>query len=131
MRLRNAIAGTLCLALLLAACGDDRPSSEDWRPDWQRVVAAVPDEAVIVADNTETLCGETLAFLRGNRADLLPAPDLAIDDAVNTWFEIAEDAFFECPPRNEQMGSFAEAYAEMNRLEAEIDLVLDLRGDTS
>lgn len=128
MSIRKIATVAALLAVFLTSCGDGRPSSEEWRPDWQQVLAAVPDEASLVgADSTVAICGETLAFLRSNRADLLPAPDLAIDDAVTRWFEIAEDAFFECPPHNNQAGSFAEAYAEMRRLEAEIDLVLDLR----
>jgi hypothetical protein len=117
-------------ALVLVGCGNDRPSSEDWRPDWQRIVDAVPELAMVEGPETTAVCGDTLAFLRGNRADLLPAPDLAIDDAVTIWFEIAEDTFFDCPPQNEQVGSFAEAYAEMGRLEAEIDVVLEMRRDS-
>lgn len=128
--MRNRIVVVVLAALALVGCGNDRPSSEDWQPDWQRIVDAVPELAVLEGSDTTTVCGDTLAFLRGNRADLLPAPDLAIDDAVTIWFEIAEDAFFDCPPQNEQVGSFAEAYAEMSRLEAEIDVVLEMRRDS-
>ena len=72
------------------------------------------------------MCGETLVFLKSNRAGLFPTPDLAIDGVVTAWVEIAEDAFFECPPSNSQIGDFAEAYAELSRLAAEIELVLDI-----
>jgi hypothetical protein len=75
-------------------------------------------------------CETTLAYLRSNRAELLPSPDLAIDDAVNSWFEIAEDAFFECPPESAQMGSFSDAYTELGVLEAEIEVVLQLRANS-
>lgn len=132
MRIRMITAAAALLAVALASCGNGRPSSEEWRPDWQRVVASVPEEASLAGNGSAVaVCGETLAFLRGNRAELLPTPDLAIDDAVTRWFEIAEDAFFECPPHNNQIGSFAQAYAEMGRLEAEIYLVLDLSTDSS
>lgn len=130
MRSRTIAVLTLTAALAIAACGDGRPTAADWQPTWLRLTEAIPVEAALAGDDAATICSDTLAFLRGNRADLLPSPDLAIDDAVTTWFEIAEDAFFECPPSNEQIGSFAEAYAELNRLEAEVDVVLELRSDS-
>ncbi|MCL1601365.1 MAG: hypothetical protein M3112_07510, partial [Actinomycetia bacterium] len=68
----------------------------------------------------------TLGFLRSSRASLFPTPDLAIDDPVRDWFDVAEDAFFECPPNNERVGSFSEAYSLMQRFEGEIDSVLDM-----
>jgi len=99
---------------------------QDWEPAWDRVVAALPAESPTDDDPSRDACSETLAFLRSNRADLFPTPDLAIDDAVTEWVEIAEGAFFECPPNNDQVGSFAQAYEELLRLQAEIDVVLDM-----
>jgi hypothetical protein len=65
-------------------------------------------------------------FIRSNREELFPTPDLAIDNTVTDWVEIAEDAFFECPPNNEQIGSFFEAFEELARLQAEIEVVLEM-----
>lgn len=125
---RAAVFALVTLIVLLASsCSEARPSVAEWQPVWDRVTAALPgEETVGIADPPTATCTETLAFLRENRADLLPTPDLAIDDAVTQWVEIAEEAFFECPPRSGQIGSFAEAYAELDRLQAEIELVLDM-----
>jgi hypothetical protein len=88
--------------------------------------AAIPAELTGGADPSRDTCSEVLAFLRSNRAELFPTPDLAIDDTVTDWVEIAEEAFFECPPTNTDVGSFPEAYAELLRLQGEIELVLDM-----
>ena len=120
----------LLMALIVvafSACGADRPAVDDWQASWERISEAIPDEAALSAtDSPQSICGETLVFLRANRADLLPTPDLAIDEVVTQWIEIAEYAFFECPPHSEQIEDFAKAYAEMSRLQAEIELVLDI-----
>ncbi len=115
------------VALLVSACGSDRPSVDDWQSRWDRISTSIPSEASLdAAESPAAFCTETLAYLRSNRAELVPTPDPAIDDVVTAWVEIAEDAFFECPPHNDQVGDFAEAYAELNRLAAEIELVLDI-----
>lgn len=121
------LAVVLVLAVVfVSGCGSDRPSVDDWQTTWDRISSSIPDEASIPADNPQSVCGEALVFLRSNRSELHPTPDLAIDDVVTAWVEIAEDAFFECPPSNNQVSDFAAAYAEMRRLEAEIELVLDI-----
>lgn len=119
----------VALALLVGACGDQsRPTVASWQPQWQQVVASIPEESALGESPADDVCTGVLATLRDRRPPLTPTPDLAIDDAVQEWFQIAEDAFFECPPRSELIGSFADAYREMSRLEAEINLVLNLNG---
>ncbi len=121
---------TALLAVIIfvgSSCSEARPTVAEWEPVWDRVTVALPSEAAIgIGDPSLPVCTETLAYLRNNRADLFPTPDLAIDDAVTQWIEIAEEAFFECPPRSGQIGSFAEAFAELDRLQAEIELVLEM-----
>jgi hypothetical protein len=114
------------LVLLLTGCGSDRPSVDDWQPAWDEITSSIPDTAAQAVAMSENACGDVLAFLRSHRAELSPTPDLAIDDVVTSWVEIAEDAFFECPPSNDQVHDFAEAYAELDRLEAEVALVLEM-----
>jgi len=112
---------------VLCSCATSRPTVDTWEPIWKRVAEGIPSEATIgIADPDRAACSDTLAFLRSNRSSLFPTPDLAIDDTVTDWVEIAEEAFFECPPHNQQIGSFAEAYAELARLRGEIELVLDM-----
>lgn len=118
----------IAVVLLLGACADQtRPTVAEWQPKWQAVLASVPEQPG-VGEVPDALCTETLGALRTLRPDLTPTPGLAIDDAVQEWFQIAEDAFFECPPRSEVIGSFADAYSELLRLEAEVDLVLGFDG---
>lgn len=122
-----AVALLALTVLVLASCATSRPTVENWEPVWKRVSEGIPSEETVgLADPDRAVCSDALAFLRSNRSDLFPTPDLAIDDAVADWVEVAEDAFFECPPRNEQIVGFAEAYAELTRLQGEIELVLDM-----
>ena len=125
--LRWRIAFVVLVVVAGTACGSDRPAVDAWEVSWDRISSGIPDESALSELATlEPACTEALVFLRANRAELLPTPDLAIDEVVNTWIEIAEDAFFECPPSNEKIADFAQAYAELSRLESEIDLVLEL-----
>lgn len=121
------VAAVLAIALITGACSDtSRPDVGEWRTDWLGVVEALPDLAELSGDASKDLCADALAMLRSTSGDLLPTPDLAIDDTVRSWVELAEDAFFECPPRGGEINSFATAYAEMERLQAEVAVVLQL-----
>ncbi len=113
-------------ALVFASCSTARPTAEEWQPTWDEVVAAIPSESVVGENPPQAVCDKTLASLRSNRARLFPTPDLAIDDTVRDWVDIAEDAFFECPPRNERVGSFSEAYGLLRRFQSEIESVLEM-----
>ncbi len=126
-RFRSSALLALVLSLVLSACAEQtRPPVGEWQARWRAVLASIPEQPAVDEQPEAALCNETLATLRTMRPDLSPTPDRAIDDAVQEWFQIAEDAFFECPPRSGPIGSFADAYSELLRLEAEIDLVLSL-----
>jgi hypothetical protein len=99
---------------------------EEWQQDWQLIVDAIPSESAIGENPTRAICNETLGILRSNRASLFPTPDLAIDDTVRDWIDIAEDAFFECPPNNERVRGFPEMYQLLRRFQGEVDLVLEM-----
>ncbi|MBK5266717.1 MAG: hypothetical protein JJE47_04715 [Acidimicrobiia bacterium] len=121
------VVASLMAGLVISACANQpRPTAAEWLPKWEAAVAAVPDEAAVGEDPPAGLCTDTLAALRAERPGLTTTPDLAIDDTVQVWFQIAEDAFFECPPRSDVVGSFSEAYMELSRLESEIDAALGL-----
>lgn len=115
----------LAVGLVISACANQpRPTVAEWLPKWQAAVAAIPDEAAVGEDPPVGLCNDTLAALRAERPGLTSTPDLAIDNPVQEWFQIAEDAFFECPPHSDVVGSFSEAYMELSRLESEVDAAL-------
>ncbi len=69
-------------------------------------------------------CDTVLERLRELDPQLTPTPDAGTDRLVRGWFEVAEEAFFECPPRTGDIDSFDDAYAEMTRFEAEVDVGL-------
>ena len=111
----------------MSGCANQpRPTAAEWLPKWEAAVAAIPDESAVGENPPAGLCNDTLATLRAERPGLTTTPDLAIDNTVQDWFQIAEDAFFECPPNSDVVGSFSEAYMELSRLESEIDAALGL-----
>ncbi|MCL1593072.1 MAG: hypothetical protein M3132_01810 [Actinomycetia bacterium] len=118
------VALATAILLLGSACATARPGVETWQPAWEAIVNGVPDESVVGESPPRSLCNETLTFLRSSRASVDPTPDLTLDEPVREWIDIAEEAFFECPPRGQKLDGFAEAYALLARLEAEIDSVL-------
>jgi len=121
------VAAGLAIAIVTGGCSNaSRPDVGEWRSRWLGVIDELPEEVELSGNAAEDVCAETLALLRSTSGDLLPTPDLAIDDTVRQWIALAEDAFFECPPQGGEINSFARAYAEMDRLQAEVAVVLEL-----
>jgi hypothetical protein len=114
------------IVLVVSSCSDSRPTVEEWQPAWHVMVDAIPSESVIGENPTRAVCNETLGFLRSNRNSLFPTPDLGVDDAVTDWIDIAEEAFFECPPNNERVTGFPEAYELLRRFQGEVEVVLEM-----
>ncbi|VAW06449.1 hypothetical protein MNBD_ACTINO01-2417 [hydrothermal vent metagenome] len=112
------------IALVISACATVRPTVAEWQPAWEAITGAIPPLSTVGENPPRPVCDRVLAAVRTGQADLFPTPDIAIDDTVKDWVTIAEDAFFECPPDNDEIGSFSDAYAEMLRLEREVELVL-------
>lgn len=63
-------------------------------------------------------------MLREERLTVLPSPAAEADAAVEAWFELAEETFFECPPRSGDLQGFGEAFERMAAYEAEIESAL-------
>lgn len=119
------------LSLVVSCGGADRPAPAEWQTAWTAVIEGIPSEAELGTTPDRETCDAVLSFLRDSAAGLSPKPDAAIEDVVDEWVQIAEDAFFECPPREGEIASFADAYAELRRLEAEVATVLRIdRGDS-
>ncbi len=117
----------LGFVLVLGACRDaSRPTGVEWQPTWDRAISLMP-----ATPPDRDTCSKALGDLRALQGDLFPTPDLAVDDVVQTWVSIAEDALFECPPSNEAIPSFEFAIAELDKLEAEVAFILgiDSAGD--
>ena len=71
-------------------------------------------------------CSAALGEIRSESADLLPTPDAAIDPIVREWLRVAEDALFECPPSSAALPDLSSVFAELLRLEAEVNVVLEI-----
>lgn len=111
--------------VLLAACGGaDRPSVAEWQPVWDGAIAAIPTAEELGEPPDRAICSGTLGFLRSTEGDLLPTPDDAIDEPVREWFEVAKNAFFECPPTSSPNPGMDYAYGQLARLEAEVAAVV-------
>ncbi len=121
----GVIAGGLALGLALLACGNGgRPSVAEWQPQWERVTATIPSPTELGDPPNVDVCRSVLGIIRSERETLFPTPDPALDPVVEEWVRVAEDAFFECPPSRAGIPDMAGAYAELRRLEAEVDVVL-------
>lgn len=123
-RYASLVGLVIAVALVVSACATVRPSVSEWQPAWKTITGAIPPYSTVGENPPRPVCDQVLAAVRAGQGDLFPTPDLAIDDTVKDWVKIAEDAFFECPPDNDEVGSFSDAYAEMLRLEREVELVL-------
>ena len=116
----------LMLALLVACSDDSRPSVAEWEPVWASVVDTFPSAAELGQPPDRKICSQSLGVLRSTSGDLTPTPDLAIDDVVTDWVRIAENTLFECPPANQEVPNLEYAYGELSRLQAEVDVVLEI-----
>ncbi|MDH3517829.1 MAG: hypothetical protein OEM66_02770 [Acidimicrobiia bacterium] len=126
MKIR-ATATLLALVLGVAACADlTRPSIGDWSAQWVSAVAGIPSRSELGDPPSRQLCDDAVGFLRSAEEELIPTPDAAIDGVVEEWLAVSKDAFFECPPTSPAVPDFASAYAELARLQAEVEVVLEM-----
>jgi len=122
-----ALAIFLAVALSVAACSEsDRPLASDWEQIWAETTDELPTPLELGDPLSRDLCGHALGALRSSRPNLFPTPDPALDAVVTEWVTVAEDAMFECPPSSHEIPDLASAYEELARLEAEVDVVLDI-----
>ena len=127
MHRRRSFQTLLLLAVLLvAACspGSEQPDTASWLEKWDATVALLPPLESMAAEPDTDFCRSVLSDLREADETLLPSPSSRVDQLARDWMAVAEAAFFDCPPQGEDIGSFADAYDELERLEeAVIDTV--------
>lgn len=107
---------------LLAGCSEPRMSLQNWEQVWDQTVEHV--QRADAQEIPEQECTEILAYLRQQRPRLNPLPVEGLESPVDSWFELAESAFFDCPPDGEPISSWADGFEQLSRLEAEVDTVL-------
>jgi hypothetical protein len=112
----------LALLVVVSACSEPRMSLDAWEQVWEQTVDRI---AEIEADEIpEEECTEVLAYLREQRPRLKPLPADGLEKPVNSWFELAQAAFFECPPDGEKVKGWSQAFEQLRVIEAEVRTVL-------
>lgn len=118
---RRSIVVALPFVLVLVACSrDTRPDPAEWQDTWNSTLQVIPDQTDLGSPPDEQLCQAALREIRENSEELLPTPSATVDELANEWITVAERSFFECPPDGQDITSFDDAYAEMERIEEAI-----------
>lgn len=116
---RLVVVGTVIALVLVGCSSGDRPDVASWLPAWESIQEVIPSQAALGSPPDEALCQDVLAELRSSSADLRPSPSDDIESLVNEWVEVAEGAFFDCPPEDEE--GFSGTYEELARIGDSID----------
>lgn len=115
------------LVALGAACsGAERPDAGEWQGDWAGTVAVVRSATAMGADLDAETCEETVAYLRDVGENLEPTPEDVPSETIRMWLEQAKGIFFNCEPVGGDMATFEESVTKLDRLEAEVDAVLEI-----
>lgn len=122
----SGLVTLIAMLVSVAACNssDTRPDAATWEPEWESMLQVIPEESLLGDPPSEDLCQSTLATIREQTEGLFPTPSVTVDDLVNEWVAIAEEAFFDCPPEGQDIDSFADAYTEMLRLQEAVETSL-------
>lgn len=107
----------------ITACAEPRLSLNVWEEVWQQTVDRVAQ--MENGEIPEDECTQVLAYLREQRPHLSPLPAEGLEKPVNSWFELAQAAFFECPPDGERVKGWTDAFEQLRVIEAEVAAVLD------
>lgn len=111
----------VCVAsILVTSCGGAPLSLDQWQPRWNALTESIND--LESSPITHTECQGTLAFLREQKPELTPPPLEDLEVPVASWFNQAEDIFFECDFDDIGRRSFD----TLRALEDEVEAVLAL-----
>lgn len=123
---RQTQALLLTAALTLVGCaGQARPERAEWQQHWDRVIEQVPDLPDLQVEDPKPVCDAALSLVREERVYLIPTPEVSLDDPVDDWLNVADETFFECPPRSGDIQGFDEAYLLLDDYLAEIQAALE------
>jgi hypothetical protein len=90
-------------------------------------MSIVPDRSSVSDEMSSIVCDDIVVALREEATDLLPTPTTQLDRQVSLWLDMAEGAFFECPPPK----GFDAAYDDLDALKDSINALLEPSADGS
>ena len=115
---------TILIALSAVACSGSPRTVEEWEASiWVPVSIDVPAPE----DATSEVCETSLVKIREQIQSNSVAPDPELQEAFEKWLEAAQSLTFECASDAEDF-SYAESYAEVERLSEQIDRILEDMG---
>jgi hypothetical protein len=106
----------------MSACIEPGMSLDEWEELWLETVARIARTEA--EEIPEEECTEVLTYLREQRPRLNPLPADGLGGPVNSWFELAQAAFFECPPAGEKVEGWPAAFEQLQVLEEEVRTVV-------
>lgn len=121
--LRGALLATVAIAvsLIFAACSAAPRTVEEWSVEtWIPLRLDVPQPRDATPDN----CQSALVKIRDQIQPDSAAPDPELQEAFEKWSEAAQSLTFECASKAEDF-SYVESYAEVERLGAQVDRILE------
>ena len=122
------VISLLALTLAMVSCAETRPSPDEWQRNWNNAVVLIPEEASLGDPPSKTACEAILVSLRASEGEVFPTPTESMDDTIQSWFELAKGAFFDCPPGGEA-GSFGSVFEELKTIEAEVEVAIESQGE--
>jgi hypothetical protein len=120
---RSGLVIAAVVAVAAGGCGDDRPSTSEWRATWEEVQATIPARSTLQTPPSTETCRTVLGELRSQRPRLTPAPDDLVGSASAAWAAYAEHVFFGCFGEGTR-ADVTEAYRTLRRLATEVEAAL-------
>jgi hypothetical protein len=118
------LALLLVVGVAVMSCGDGGLSLDQWEQEWQDTVGRI--EEMRSSSVSEQQCEETIGYLREQRPLLTPPPLSELDDPVDSWFDLTEDALFECRFEGAPGTSQSQLFDTLDVFETEVDTILSL-----
>lgn len=119
--MRTCLLVTLLSALALAACGDDdRPDVGEWSSTWSTTQESAR-EATSMLPLDRPSCERLLAVARTEAPELVPAPDLRLDELVETWIATAEAIGLDCEHHPDLDGALDELADTESEIATHVD----------
>jgi hypothetical protein len=102
---------------------------DEWEGLWLQTVDRIARTEA--EEIPEEQCTQVLTYLREQRPQLNPLPADGLEKPVNSWFELAQAAFFECPPDGERIKGWPAAFEQLRVIQMEVAIVLERQREST